>query len=131
DVASKAGDNIARLAAVLHLFGHGPAGLIGLRSVESAANIVSWHLYVAKGLFAPFTMSREAANAATLDRWLIDRALMEGVSSFPTRTILNGGPNITRRREDFDKALEILKQHGRARLVENGKKRTVMINPAL
>jgi putative DNA primase/helicase len=131
DVASKAGDNIARLAAVLHLFEHGPAGLIGLRSVESAAKIVLWHLYAAKGLFAPFTMSREAANAATLDRWLIDRCQMEGVTEFPRWNILNGGPNAVRRREEFDKALEILVQHGRARLVENGRKRTVMINPAL
>jgi putative DNA primase/helicase len=130
-VASKAGDNIARLAAVLHLFEHGPVGLIGLRSVESAALIVAWHLFAAKGLFAPFSLSREAANATTLDRWLIDRALMEGVSEFSTRTILNGGPNVTRRREQFEEALKILAQHGRARLVENGRKRTVMINPAL
>jgi len=131
DVASKAGDNIARLAAVLHLFEHGPAGLIGLRSVESAAQIVLWHLYAAKGLFAPFSLSREAANAATLDRWLIDRALIEGVAEFSTRTILNGGPNATRRRDAFEDALKILAQHGRARLVESGRKRTVTINPAL
>jgi putative DNA primase/helicase len=131
DVASKAGDNIARLDAVLHLFEHGPAGLIGLRSVESAVKIVLWHLYAAKGLFAPFTMSREAANAATLDRWLIDRAQMEGMSEFSTRTILNGGPNATRRRDDFEEAFKILAQHGRARLVENGRKRLVVINPAL
>jgi len=131
DVASKAGDNIARIAAVLQLFEHGPAGLIGLRSVESAAKIVLWHLYAAKGLFAPFAMSREAANAATLDRWLIDRAQMEGVSSFPTRTLLQSGPNVIRRRDHFEEALKILQQHGRARLVENGRKRLVMINPAL
>src|SRR5262249_35257986 len=121
DVASKAGDNIARLAAVLHLFEHGPVGPIGRRSVESAAKIVSWHLYAAKGLFAPFTMSKEAANAATLDRWLIDRALMEGVSEFPRWTILNGGPNAVRKRQEFDKAFEILAQHRRGRLVAHGR----------
>src|SRR5262245_10308953 len=131
DVASKAGDNIARLATVLHLFEHGPVGPIGLRSVESAAELVSWNLYAAKGLFAPFTMSREAANAATLDRWLIDRAQMEGVSSFPTRTLLQSGPNVTRRRETFEEAMKILTQHGRARRVEIGRKRLVEINPAL
>jgi putative DNA primase/helicase len=131
DVASKAGDNIARLAAVLHLFEHGPVGLIALRSVESAAQIVLWHLYAAKGLFAPFSLSREAANAVTLDRWLIDRAQMEGVVEFSTRTILNGGPNATRRRDALEDALKILALHGRARLVESGRRRLVTINPAL
>ena len=74
---------------------------------------------------------REAANAATLDRWLIDRCQMEGVEGFPTRVVLRGGPNGTRKREDFDKALEILCLHGRARVESIGRRRTIKVNPAL
>ena len=44
--------------------------------------IVLWHTYSARALLAPFTLSRETANAATLDRWLIDRCQMEGVERF-------------------------------------------------
>jgi putative DNA primase/helicase len=131
DVASKAADNVARLACVLHCFEYGARGPIGLRAVQSAARIVLWHTYSAHALLAPFTLSREAANAATLDRWLIDRCQMEGVEGFPTRVVLRGGPNGTRKREDFDKALEILCLHGRARVESIGKRRTITVNPAL
>ena len=93
---------------MLHCFEYGARGPIGLRAVQSAARIVLWHTYSAQALLAPFTLSRETANAATLDRWLIDRCQMEGVEGFPTRDVLNGGPNGTRKSEDFDKALEIL-----------------------
>jgi putative DNA primase/helicase len=131
DAASKAADNVARLAAVLHCFENGPRGPISLQVVASASRIVMWHLYAARGLFAPFTLSKEAANAATLDRWLIDRCQMEGVAGFPTRTILNAGPNVTRKREDFDKAVKILEDHRRVRLVTAGKRRDLAVNPAL
>jgi putative DNA primase/helicase len=131
DVASKAADNVARLAGVLHVFENGPRGVIGLRSVQAAARIVLWHLYAARGLFAPLTLSREAANAATLDRWLIDRCRMEGRDGFSTRDVLNGGPNGTRKREDFDKAAEILAAHGRVRLVQEGKRKRLVVNPML
>jgi putative DNA primase/helicase len=129
DVASKAADNVARLAGVLHVFENGPSGVIGLRSLQAAARIVTWHLYAARGLFAPFNLSKEAANAATLDRWLIDRCRMEAADGFSTRDVLNGGPNGTRKRDDFDQAVEVLARHGRVRLVQDGKRRRLMVNP--
>jgi hypothetical protein len=131
DAASKAADNIARLAAVLHVFEYGARGPISAQSVEAARRIVLWHAYSARALFAPLTLSRETANAATLDRWLIDRCSMEGVDGFSARTLANAGPNGTRKREDLDAALEILAAHGRVRVVQLGKKRTVKVNPAL
>jgi hypothetical protein len=131
DAASKAADNIARLAAVLHVFDYGARGPISVQSVESASRIVLWHAYSAKALLAPFTLSREAANAATLDRWLIDRGTMEGKDEFPTGTLLNGGPNGTRKKDDLAAALEILAAHGRVRVVQHGRRRSVKINPAL
>ena len=131
DVASKAADNIARLACVLHCFEYGASGPVGLRAVQSAARIVLWHIYSARALLAPFTLSREAANAAELDRWLLDRCQMEGRDGFSVRDILNGGPNRTRKREDFEDALRVLCAHGRARLDQLGRRRFVKINPAL
>jgi putative DNA primase/helicase len=76
-------------------------------------------------------LSREAANAVTLDRWLIDRCLMEGVDSFSTRDVQKGGPNCTRKREDFMAAVEELARHGRVRLVQDGKRKRLKVNPAL
>ena len=80
---------------------------------------------------APLTLSREAANAVRLDRWLIDRCQMESVDGFSTRDVLNGGPNGTRKREDFMAAVEELALHGRVRLVQDGKRRRLAVNPAL
>jgi putative DNA primase/helicase len=131
DAASKAADNIARLAAVLHVFEYGARGPISAQSVESARRVVLWHAYSARALLTPFTMSREAANAATLDRWLTDRCTMEGVDGLPLRTLLNGGPNSTRKREDCEAALEILAAHGRVRVLQLGRRRSVQLNPAL
>jgi hypothetical protein len=131
DAASKAADNIARMAAVMHIFEYGPRGPISVQAVESASRIVLWHAYSARALLAPFTLSKEAANAATLDRWLIDRCTMEGVDGFSTRTLLQGGPNGTRKREDFDQAIEVLAAHGRVRVVQLSKRRTIKVNPVL
>jgi hypothetical protein len=44
---------------------------------------------------------------------------------------LQGGPAGTRKREDFDAAIEILAAHGRARVVQLGKRRIIELNPAL
>lgn len=131
DVAAKAADNIARLAAVLHVFEHGAAGTISADTVHDAGEIVTWHLYAAKALLTPLSISKNEANAANLDRWLLDRCVMEGVDEFPTRTLLQSGPTGTRRREDFDRAVELLASHGRVRLLHDGRRRTLTVNPAL
>ena len=52
DVASKAADNVARLAALFHLYASGPSGLIGAPSIVAAARIVRWHLYQARAFLA-------------------------------------------------------------------------------
>lgn len=131
DTASKIADNIARIAAVLHVFEYGARGQISFQSVDSACSIAIWHAYNARALLAPFTMSKETANAATLDRWLIDRCIMEGVDGFPTRTLLQSGPTGTRKRADFEAAVLLLAEAGRARVLQLGKRRTLKVNPAL
>jgi len=47
NVASKAVDNAARLAALFHLYEHGDAGEISAKHIQAAAQIVAWHLYEA------------------------------------------------------------------------------------
>jgi putative DNA primase/helicase len=131
DAASKAGENIARIAAVLQIFEHGHIGLISADAVRSATAIVVWHLYVARSLLGPLLLSKDDANAATLDRWLIDRCRMEGVDGFPTGTVLGRGPNCIRKRDVFERAARILADHDRAREIRAGKRRTLKVNPAL
>jgi len=92
---------------------------------------VTWHLYSAKALLGPLSVSKDEANAANLDRWLLDRCAIEGVDSFSTRTLLQSGPNALRKREDFNRAVELLAGHGRVRLVQTGNRRRLVVNPAL
>ena len=68
----------------------------------------------------------------TLDRWLIDRCQMEGrLTASPTRDVLNGGPNGTRKREDFDGRLEVLvRPWSRSRWNRSASRRSVKVNPA-
>jgi hypothetical protein len=48
-----------------------------------------------------------------------------------SRTVLQSGPNATRKREDFNCAVELLAEHSRVRLVPIGKRRRVVVKPAL
>ena len=99
--------------------------------MHNAGEIVTWHLYSAKALLGPLSVSKDEANAANLDRWLLDRCAMEGVDGFSTRTLLQSGPNALRKREDFNRAAELLAGHGRVRLVHVGNRRRLVLNPAL
>lgn len=73
DLASKAAETIARLAAVLEIFEHGLGGPISLESVNAAAFIVLWHLEEAQSLLEPLLLLADDANAVALDRWFVDR----------------------------------------------------------
>lgn len=131
DVAAKAADNIARLAAVLHVFEHGVSGAISADTMHDAGEIVTWHLYSAKALLAPLSVSKDEANAASLDRWLLDRCAVEGVDGFLASTLLQSGPTVVRRRDDFNKAVDLLVSHGRVRVMKDGKRRKLAVNPDL
>ena len=131
DVASKAADNVARLAALFHLFANGPGGRIGADAVTAAAHIVGWHLYAARAFLDDVAAPAEAVNARRLDAWLIDRCRMSGSAEVSRHDILNGGPNPVRNRLALDAALADLVEAGRIRQTERGRKCLVVVNPAL
>ena len=93
DVAAKAADNIARMAALFHFLDERNGyGNIGPEAVRSAAAVVIWHLYQAKHFLGPLSSSPEEARAAALDGWLRNHCRREGVSTVSTRTIQQFGP---------------------------------------
>jgi putative DNA primase/helicase len=130
DVAAKAADNIARMAALFHLLDEKNAyGTIGPDAVRSAALVVIWHLYQSKRFLGAFAASPEAARATALDSWLRDYCRREGVTSISTRTVQQFGP--IRIRKVLDEAMAMLAEDGRAKMVVEGKKRLIAVNPAL
>lgn len=131
DVASKAADNAARLAALFHVFEHGPCGEIGAEHLAMASRVVTWHLYEARRFLGEMALPVEAINAARLEAWLVERCLAEGLDGVSTREILRRGPNSTRTRKSMGAAVAELAEAGRARIVEEGRRRWVEVRPEL
>ena len=130
DVASKTADNAVRLAALFHVF-TGNIGPIDLDAMESGARIAVWHLTEARRFLGELAMPAEVANPARLESWLLDYCRREKTDGVPTREVQRCGPGGLRDKTAFKEAVTELAELGRVRLVQDGKKRMVQINPAL
>lgn len=131
DVASKAADNCARLAALFHVFERGPEGEIEVAAIDAAARVVSWHLYEARRFLGEIALPSETINAVRLDTWLVEQCRASGAGIVPTRDALRRGPNPTRRRDAMKAALAELAEAGRARQLEEGRRRLIEVRPEL
>ena len=131
DVAAKAAENVARLAALFHVLGHGASGTITSEEISAATCIVGWHLNEARRLLADLDTPPSLAAAIRLDSWLRSEAQANGTDRVPTKRIYQYGPNCVRDSRDLRAALAILAERGRAWLEESGRRRSVVINPAL
>lgn len=131
DVASKAADNAARLAALFHLFEAGSAQTIGEAHMRAACKIITWHLYEARRFFGELALPAVLANAVKLDAWLLRHCREKGTASVSTRTIQREGPGPLRDRRALEAALRELLDAGRVREVRDGRQKLVQVNPSL
>lgn len=131
DVASKAADNVARLAALFHVFEHGLEGDVQADHIEAAGRLVAWHLNEARRFFGEIALSAEAGNVARLDAWLLEYCRTRGTDVVPNVDIQRYGPNQLRRKDSLETALSELVDMGRVRLLKEGKRKSVQVNPLL
>jgi putative DNA primase/helicase len=131
DVAAKAAENVARLAALFHVLEHGPAGTIGADHLLGAEAIVRWHLHEARRLLAELDTPPALAAAIRLDTWLLNEARATGSPRISTTRVYQYGPACVRDSRALKEALATLTQRGRSRLEEDGRRRFVAVNPAL
>jgi putative DNA primase/helicase len=131
DVAAKAAENIARLAALFHMLAHGPVGVIDADEVSHAEAVISWHLHEARRLLSDLDTPTELAAAIRLDNWLIAEARRTGSHRIATNRVYRYGPSPVRDAKDMKTALATLAERRRARLVEDGRRRFVEVNPIL
>jgi putative DNA primase/helicase len=131
DVAAKAAENIARLAALFHVLAHGPGGVMNEGAIDDAATVISWHLHEARRLLADLDTPTDLAAAIRLDDWLIAEARRNNNHCIPTPRVYQRGPSCVRDAKAMKTALATLADRGRARMVEDGKRRFVVVNPAL
>lgn len=125
DVASKAADNIVRLAALFTLYDG--QNEITADSIDRASRIVVWHMHEAKRFFSEIQTNPDDLLDVKLDRWLLDQKK----TRIPKSEILTHGPSPLRKKEILDATLIELIEAGRIRLAKDGKKTLIEVNPVL
>ncbi len=128
DVASKSADNAARLAALFQIF-EGAGGAIGAEAFEGASRITAWHLHEARRFFGELALPAELADATRLDSWLIEHCQREQTQFVGKNHVRQHGP--MRDGARLDAAIRELAELDRLRLVKDGKRLTIHLNPAL
>jgi putative DNA primase/helicase len=127
DVASKAADNAARLAALFHLFTQG-FGDVSAEAMKSATTIVAWHLHEARRLLPHLTMVSKDKSLIATDQWLIKYCKQNGATSVAKNDLLQKGP--IRNAKELDRVLAELVNLYRIRIIQK-QRITVEVNPAL
>jgi putative DNA primase/helicase len=129
DVASKTADNAARLAALFHAFAHGFDGAVGIEAFESASRIAAWHLHEARRFFGELALPIDVANAVRLDNWLLDHCKKQRTRFVPRRELQRLGP--VRDKDPLKNALRELEELSRVRVIQEGRRKEVQVNPQL
>lgn len=130
DFASKAAENIARLACLFHTF-EGKEGLIDAEAVARAQEIVLWHLNEAKRIFRHTNGTGGSTVAQQLSQWLQAECLKQNTDRVDKSYVMTHGPNGVRRVEQLDKVLGKLEPLNHIRLIKEGRKNVILVNPAL
>ena len=131
DVASKAADNVVRLAALFHLFEGDTGHYIGVEYIDRGTALVTWHLYEARRFLGEIALTKEVRDAERLDTWLLEQCRAKDNNRVLRSTILTHGPGSTRNKRSLDAALAELVEAGRIREIKEGRQHIVEVNPTL
>lgn len=134
DFGSKAADNIARLAAILHFVQHGHETEIGLDSVKSAIKIVSWHLHETKRVFPQLTMTPQEQKACEIEDFIKRECSRNGLLMYQLSNMNQRGPSKFRDsagRSERDAAIQLLESRHRIRRMKEGGIEYIQVNPKL
>ncbi len=128
DIASKSADNAARLAALFQMFEYG-SGAVCYDAFAGASRIAAWHLAEARRFFGELTVDPDLTDAVRLDGWLIQHCGDKHTNSLGKNHVRQHGP--LRNGAKLDGAIRELSELGRVRLLNDGKRLTIEVNPAL
>lgn len=130
DLAAKLPDNVARVAALFHVF-DGQTGPIPVETLDRAERLCCWYIDEFRGIFSGGqAQALEEADAALLDQWLTKISRQNGIVRLPKNQILQRGPDALRNKARLDPALDRLSLSGRIRIFMEGKTRFVYLNSA-
>jgi len=131
DVASKAADNAARLAALFHVFEDVPGTAVSEASFQAASRIAEWHLGEARRFLGELALPAGLEDAVRLDSWLIAFCHRHGTDRVPTREVLRFGPGRLRDKARLAAAIQDLEDLGRAQRLLDRRQKYLAVNPSL
>jgi putative DNA primase/helicase len=129
DIVSKSAENMARLSALLTVYEHGLGGAIDVAETEAAAQLALWYLTESRRFFGELALTESELDTTRLNDWLLTWCKRNSVASISTRDMQRMGP--LRDKKRLDAAIDQLTAHARVRLVKDGKRRMIEVNPAL
>ncbi len=134
DVASKAAENAARIACCLQVFTDPAAAKINRTNVGNACALMRWYLNEALRFGRTAEATEEVRNAELLEAWLVKKYRdlpNKNDWNMTFRMVRQLGPNALRGGKRVDGALDLLKDHGRIRVLRPGgtKSEYVLIAP--
>ena len=129
DIASKAADNVARLAALFHLYEWQSEGAINCDLVERAIAIVTWHLYEAKRFLNQIAVPAHVNNAIKIDDYILRYCHDYKTDSVAKNYLRQHGA--IRDKKLLNDALDELIDANRIRVILDDKTSIVEVNPAL
>lgn len=130
EVASKAADNAARLAACFHVFcDHGGETAIAGTTMDKAVELMRWYLRESLRFTEVLAIPESTRKAIHLEEWLA-KQLKDGMPLVPTRMLKQYGPNELRHAAGVE-AFSVLEDHHRALLITRGQRKFYCLNPEL
>ena len=129
DVASKAADNVARLAALFHLYEWQSEGAINKDFVARAIDIVTWHLYEAKRFLNQIAIPEHINSAIRLDDYIV-RYCRDHQSNTLAKNYLRQHGAI-RDKKLLNDALDELIDANRIKIFLDNRTCMIEVNPAL
>lgn len=131
DLASKAAEQVARIAAIFACIQYGLGTHPDEHDVLNAGTIVQWHMSEAMRVFSRVEADAALTDAVDLSRWLIEQSKGRSGSRLSRREIQRSGPSSVRSKEALQKAILELIEAGHIREVQLGRQKVIEINPLL
>ena len=126
DVAAKSAENACRLAALFHVWAHGPVGTINSIDMERGVVVARWFLYEARRILCGSADQKAAENGTLLARWIESRAEPPAMQD-----VLQFGPYRMRKKSARDETTGYLTAKHWLRTKVRAGKTVLVLNPKL
>lgn len=128
DFASKAAENIARVAAVLHAFETDESDEIPDHTLCAAINLVDWHGLQYQALVRKSDpVAQQHREAELLCQWIAADLMAKGQAYMPCSYVLQYGPSFARKKDKMRPLLDLLMQWGKIIIQPAGRKMFITI----